>query len=184
MIYKVENRNLYGMLTVDYDKLFEDALWKVLKQYSDNKIRFYSENDLLGHLFYECRRLMEERRFPFPLKLYAERTVFDKHAKVDLVLGDDEILVELKLEPDYPGVNKPVVFSTKKEASGSGSIESDLEKIETYARKGKSAHFVMIDEDGRHVRKICTEYWKSIPIKREDKQKLAHYLHVKRKGRP
>lgn len=109
--------------------------------------------------------------------VYAERSVFSKHAKVDLVLGDNEILIELKFEPDYPGVSKPVVFSTKREAAGSGSIESDLEKIEEYARKSKSTHFVMIDEDGRHTNKIATEKWKTIQV--EHKKKNSYYLHIK-----
>jgi len=167
---------------MDYDKLFDDALNCVLEDYSNNKIRFYSERDLQGHLFHECRRLMEERGFPFPLKLYAEKSVFDRRTKVDLVLGDNEILVELKLEPDYPGVSKPVVFSTKRESGGYGSVEDDLEKIEKYARKGKCAHFVIIDEDGRHVRRIATEKWKTIPIKGGRRRK-GHYLHTKEDGR-
>jgi hypothetical protein len=167
-------------MTMDNDKLFEDALSNVLKDYSDNKIQFFSERDLQAHLFYECRKLMEERDFPRPLKLYAEKSVFSKYVKVDLVLGDDEVLVELKLEPDYPGVSKSVVFSTKKD--GSGSMESDLEKIEEYSRKGKSAHFLMIDEDGRHVRKLASEHWKPIYVKLNGPRKLVHYLHVKRDG--
>jgi hypothetical protein len=165
-------------MAMDYNKLFEDALSNILKDYSESKLRFFSERDLQGHLFYECRRLMEEQDASFPLKIFAEKAVFSKHAKVDLVLGDNEVLVELKLEPDYLGVNKPVVFTTKKEAAGSGSVESDLEKVDDYARRGRFAHFVMIDEDGRHVRKICTQYWKSVPIKRERKNKIAHYLHI------
>jgi hypothetical protein len=163
---------------MDYDKLFEDALDRVLEDYSENKIRFYSERDLLGHLFYECRRLMEERGFPTPFKLYSEKSVFSKHVKVDLVLGDDEILVELKLEPEYPGVSKPVVFTT-----GAGSVENDLEKIQEYARKGKCAHFLMIDEDERHVQKIASEKWAPIYVKLNDPKKLSHYLHMKKDGR-
>jgi hypothetical protein len=84
-------------MTMDHDKVFEDALSNVLKDYSDNKIQFLSESDLQAHLFYERRKLMEERDFPRPLKLHFEKSVFSKHAKVDLVLGDDEVLVELKL---------------------------------------------------------------------------------------
>jgi len=169
---------------MDYDKLFDDALNRVLEDHSNNKIQLYSERDLQGHLFYECRRLMEEREFPFPLKLYAEKSVFDRRTKVDLVLGDNEILVEMKLEPDYPGVSKPVVFSTKKESGGYGSVEDDLEKIEKYAREGKCANFLMIDEDGRHVRRIPKGNWKTIPVKRGRRKKLSHYLHVKQDGRP
>jgi len=150
-----------------------------LSDYSDNKIRFFSERDLQAHLFCACRKLMEEQNFPYPLKLYAERSVFSRRAKVDLVLGDDAVLVELKLEPDYPGVNKPVVFTTKKEALGSGSIEEDLEKIREYSRKGKCAHFIVIDEDGRHTQKIANEKWKTVQINLGGPKKLVHYLHVK-----
>lgn len=182
-IYKVEIRNLCLCMTMDHDKLFEDALSNVIKDYSDNKIQFFSERDLQAHLFYECRKLMEQRDFPRPLKLYVEKSVFSKHAKVDLVLGDHEVLVELKLEPDYPGVSKPVVFSTKKEAAGSGSIESDLEKIEEYSRKCKFAHFLMIDEDGRHVKKLADKPWKAIHVKLNGQKRFVHYLHTKRDGR-
>jgi hypothetical protein len=168
---------------MDYNAIFENALKHVLEDYSANKIHFFSERDLQGHLFHECRKLMEQEGFPSPLKLYAEKSIFSKHAKVDLVLGDDEVLVELKLEPDYPGVNKPVVFTTKKESAGAGSIENDLEKIDEYSHKGKSAHFVMIDEDGRHVNRIANQQWKAIYVKLNGPKKLAHYLHLKRGGR-
>jgi len=169
------------MIFMDYDKLFENALDHVLEAYSESRIRFISERDLQAHLFFECRRLMEERKFPLPLKLYAEKSVFNKRQKVDLVLGDDEILVELKLDPDYPGVSKPVVFSTNRE--GSNSVQSDLEKIAGYAGRGKCAHFVMIDEDGRHVCKLNKEPWKSIYVKLNGPKKLSQYLQVKRDGR-
>jgi len=168
---------------MDYDAIFKNALNHVLGDYSANKIHFFSEKDLQGHLFHECRKLMEKEGFPFPLKLYAEKSVFSKHAKVDLVLGDDEVLVKLKLEPDYPEVSKPVVFSTKKEAAGSGSIESDLEKIDEYCHKGRSAHFVMIDEDGRHVRRIANKHWRAIYVKLDGSKKPVHCLHVERDGR-
>ncbi|MCW3985169.1 MAG: hypothetical protein NWE91_02000 [Candidatus Bathyarchaeota archaeon] len=163
---------------MDYDELFDDALNNVLEAYSHSKIQFYSERDLQGHLFYECRKLMEERGFPLPLKLYAEKSVFQRE-KVDLVLGNDEILVELKLEPDYPGVSKPVVFSTNREAEGAGSVESDLKKVAKYAGRGKCAHFVMIDEDGRHRRRIAHKTWKPIYVKLDGPKKLSYLLHVK-----
>ena len=40
---------------MDYMELFNDAPNSVLEVYSENKIRFYSERDLSGHLFYECK---------------------------------------------------------------------------------------------------------------------------------
>jgi len=154
----------------DYQTLFLDAVANVLSDYQTCRIKIFSEADLQSHLFFECRRLMEERNFPYPLRLFAEKDVFNRRSKVDLVLGNNEVLVELKVEPDYPGVNKPVVFSTKAEAAGSGSVEDDLEKIEEYAKKGKHAHFLMIDEDGRHARKVSGG-WKTIQGKR------SCYLH-------
>lgn len=163
---------------MDYNGIFESAFANVLRDYSDNRIRFFSERDLQSHLFYECRKLMELSDFPRPLKIYAEKSVFGK-AKVDLVLGDNSVLIELKLEPDYPGVSKPVVFTTKKE--GSGSVESDLAKVEEYSNKGLIAHFVMIDEDGRHARKMTDKEWRPvhIKIKLNGPARLAHYLHIK-----
>lgn len=80
------------MLLMDYDKIFSDALNSVLEDYSNSKIRFYSERDLQGH-------------------------------------------------------------------------------------------FVMIDEDGRHVRRIATGSWKAIPVKRGRRKKPSHYLHAKQDGR-
>jgi len=158
---------------VDYQKLFLDAVANVLTDYQKGKMQIHSEADLQSHLFFECRKLMEQRNFPYPFKLFAEKDVFDRRKKVDLVLGDNEILVELKAEPDYPGVNKPVVFSTKTEAAGSGSVEADLEKIVEYAKKGKHAHFLMIDEDGRHTRKIALGEWKTI----QARGKISYYLY-------
>jgi hypothetical protein len=95
---------------------------------------------------------MREGEFAIPFKAYADNGVFGTRKKTDMVLVDDEVLIELKLEPDYPGVSKPVVFSTIREAGGRGysSVEEDLQRIKEYARKGKHAHFVMLDEDGRH----------------------------------
>lgn len=156
----------------DYQKLFLDAIANVLAAYSEGKIKILSEADLKSHLFSECCKLMVERNFSYPLKLHAEKGVINKRQKVDLVLGDDEILIELKVEPDYPGVSKPVVFSTRRESGGYGSVEEDLEKIKEYARRGKHAYFFMIDEDGRHTRKIPGE-WKTI----QTKGKRSYYFY-------
>jgi len=70
----------------------EEAIQDVLKDYTIGKIRILSEADLQSHLFSECRKLMEKNGFPLPLKLFAEKGVFDKRSKTDLVLGDDEVL--------------------------------------------------------------------------------------------
>ena len=139
---------------LSYNQVFLEALENVTEEYRKGRIRFYSEMDLQSHLFCECLKIMEREEFKTPFKVYSERGVFAKRKKVDLVLGDDDVLVLFKLEPDYPSVSKPVVFSTIREAGGSGSVELDLEKIGEYATQGKHAHFVMLDEDGMHAKKI------------------------------
>lgn len=116
---------------------------------------------------------MKQEGFETPFRLHAEKDVFERRQKIDLVLGEDEVLVEIKVEPDYPGVNKPVVFSTMKEACGSGSVEEDLKKIEKYCERGKHAHFIMIDEDGRHAKKIPGN-WNTLDVK----GKKSYFLHV------
>ena len=54
------------MMLMDYGQLFNDAFERVLKDYSENRIILYSESDLMGYLFYQCRKLMEEEGFPIP----------------------------------------------------------------------------------------------------------------------
>lgn len=42
---------------------------------------------------------------------------------------------------------------------------------------------VIINEDGRRVRRIATKKWKAVPIKRGLRSKLSHYLHIKQDNR-
>ena len=160
-----------------YNEVFLEALKKVMQEYGEGRICFYSERDLQAHLFSECLGLMRKEEFRIPFEIHAERPVFAKRRKVDMVLGDNEVLVELKLEPDYTGVSKPVVFSTIREAGGRGygSVEEDLIKTDSYAKRGKHAHFVMVDEDGRHSRKIRGE-WKVMTVRGGRR----YWLHVYR----
>jgi len=162
---------------MSYNQIFLDALENVQSRYMEEKIRFFSESDLQSHLFSECLRLLEKENFETPFKIYVEKGVFNKRQKIDLVLSADEVLVELKLEPDYPGVSKPVVFSTIRDAGGpgSGSIERDLEKIEEYSKNGKHAHFIILDEDGRHSRKVAGA-WKKVVVRQEER----YWLHVEK----
>lgn len=163
---------------MDYNQVFVEALKNIMEEYRLEKIRFYSERDLQAHLFSECLGLMRKEGFLIPFEIYADKSVFEKRKKVDIVLGDYEVLVELKLEPDYYGVSKPVVFSTIKEAGGLGygSVEEDLLKIRDYAKKNKYAHFVMLDEDGRHHRNIRGE-WKMVAVRGGRR----YWLHVHHK---
>lgn len=161
---------------MDYNRLFTDALQNVLDEYKNGKISLLSEADLQSHLFSKCIELMKQRGAQVPFSVHAEKGIFEKRKKVDLVLGNNEVAVELKLEPDIPEAGQGRVFATIKEAGGVGygSIEEELEKLENYAKKGKHAHFVMIDETGYHSKKIVPDLWQKITTK----DKEAQMLHV------
>jgi len=163
---------------LDYNQVLVKALEKVIEEYRLERIRLYSERDLQAHLFSECLGLMRKEGFKTPFEIYADKSVFEKRRKIDIVLGDDKVLVELKLEPDYYDISKPVVFSTIKEAGGLGygSVEEDLLKIKDYAKKSKYAHFIMLDEDGRHYRNIKGE-WKIMTVRGARR----YWLHVHHK---
>lgn len=159
-----------GENLTSYNELFLKAWANFLKEYEGGRIRFLSEGDLQSHLFSECLKLMSIQGFETPFKIHAEKSISGSRRKTDLVLGDDEVAIEIKLEPDYPGMpgtKKPVTFVRKTE--GSNSVEHDIERISEYKRLGvKHAHFVMIDEDESHKNKIAKHLqignWKILKV--------------------
>lgn len=148
--------------------------WKNINE--GNFICARARADLQSHLFCECIGLMKQRGLSFPFKIHAEKDVFEKRKKIDLVLGDNEVLVELKFEPESKVGGEGRVFTTIRDAGGPGygSVEEDLQKIESYAKKGRHGHFLMIDETRWHARRIVPDKWKS--VKTVNKQ--VHLLHI------
>lgn len=162
-----------------YNQILLDALRNVLEEYKQGEISFLNESDLQSHLFCKCVSFMKQRGLSRPFPIHAERGVFEKRRKMDLVLGDDEVLVELKFEPESKVSEQGRVFTTIREAGGLGygSIEEDLQKIERCARKGRHGHFIMIDETGWHARRILSNKW--ILVKTVDKQVWLLHVHAK-----
>ena len=121
---------------MDYNQVFFEALHGLVEKYRKGEIQLLSESDLQSHLFAECANLMRQNSFHLPLQVYAERGVFGKRSKVDLVLGNNEVLVELKFEPVWAVGGQGRVFTTIKDAGGigCGSVEEDLLKIQKYAQ--------------------------------------------------
>jgi len=154
----------------DYNAIFLEAWKNVLQGYRNAEIMFLSERDLQGHLFSESLKLMRAQNFPTPYKVYAERSILSKRKKTDLVLGEDDIAVEMKLEPDYPGVSKPVAFRE--------AVEKDIKSLDEYIKRGvKHAHFVMIDEDGDHARNPrIKEKWETI----HSRGRRCYCIHIQR----
>lgn len=140
-----------------------------MQGYRNAEIRLLSERDLQSHLFSESLKLMRAQNFPTPYKVYAERSILSRH-KTDLVLGEDDIAVEMKLEPDYPGVSKPVALREE--------VEKDIKTLDEYIKGGvKHAHFVIIDEDGHHARNPrIKEKWETI----HSRGRRCYCIHIQR----
>jgi len=155
---------------MNYNEIFIESWNSVLKRYKEGNVRFLSEADLRCHIFSECLKLLIREKMEIPYKIHAEKSILSPRQKADLVLGADEVIVEIKFEPNYPGVSKPVVFRE--------DVEKDIAKMEEYLKRGaQHAHFVMIDEDGQHARNPrIKEEWKSMWIRR----KKSYYLHIMR----
>lgn len=166
MVVKGE-RNL-----LTYNNVFLEAWKNVLREYVDGKIKFLSHDDLSSHLFSESLRLMKTKEFEKPYKIYANKGVLRPNQKTDLVLGDNEVAIEVKFEPNHllPRSRKYVVNRT--------DVEIDISKLDKLLKRGvKHAHFVMIDEDGHHMRNPrIREEWKTTKV--DDRE--IFYLLVSR----
>lgn len=153
---------------MDYNEVFLHAWRKFLDKYEQEKIQPLTESDIHGHLFSLCLEQLKSEGFETPYKVHMNWRVFSARKKSDIVLGDKEIVVEVKFEPDYPGVSKPVTFREL--------VEEDLERISNYKKRGiPHTHFVMIDEDGFHMRNPRIPHkWQTMTVR----GKQAYVLHV------
>jgi len=138
----------------------------------------------------------------YPLKLHVDKPTsisVIKNIIVDLTLGDDEVLVEVKLEPDYLGQaksQKPVTNQTTKvinnevarlvglddTISSVKEIEYDFLKAMAYRQKGVLHSYVLcVDEDGYLRKNLAKSFitpqmkqlplpWKSIQRKKDGKE--------------
>ena len=127
---------------MNYDQVFSEALQQVLDAYKQGEIQLLAESDLQAHLFCKCVSLMKQNGFPQPLQVHVERGVFEKRKKIDLVIGDNEVLVELKFEPDVSVGGEGRVFTTINDAGGLG-----YGSVEEICRKWKN----MQREENMHI---------------------------------
>jgi hypothetical protein len=81
---------------------------------------------------------MIKNSYPTPFKIHSEKECLGNN--VDLMLGDDEVLVELKFEPNWKITNDQGRVNL-------ADCEADVKKIKSYSNNGKHAHFVMIDDN-------------------------------------
>lgn len=127
-----------------YDEILRQAWKNILKNYENNVVDFDNEFTLQSHLFAECLRIMNEESFETPFKIYAERSVLPGTIPIerlseasgnqaDLVLGDNEIAVELKITTKFGAQPSP------------SSVKKDLNKLSMHVNWAKVAYFLALD---------------------------------------
>ena len=149
-----------------FEVAVQTAVEDVIVAYASGGITIETEADLQGHLFARLVALLPGS----PLPLHACRSIGTPREKPDLVIGDKEIIVELKVEADYPGVSKLVVSPEE--------VWKDLQRLNRYVREGivRSGYFLMLDEDGSHARRSEAKgLWRE--AKRADRK--ASWLYLK-----
>lgn len=144
---------------MDYHRLFQDAVNSMAQAYENGVIKLHTEADLQSYLFFHIVTLMGERIFQQPYKIHANYGLKSTaREKIDLVLGDNDVLVELKYEPDnreLPQSKRPVVLKA--------DIERDFERMERHAQQSWPHCFVLLfDEDGQHLRRYNDLNWRKL----------------------
>lgn len=124
------------------------AVRAILTRYERGELEILTEADLQGHLFAEIAGRVPGR----PVPIHSHYSLVSRREKLDILVSDGEerIMLELKVEPDYPGVPKPVVFPEE--------VWKDLERLERYVSVGhvQAGYFLMLDENGSHYRRTET----------------------------
>ena len=133
------------------ERAIQQALDGMGTAYESRRFTPLTEADLQCHLYAGClHSYASESSIPFPLHAnwkLAERPPELARAKFDLILGQDEVVVEIKFEADYPGVSKPVCFPRE--------IAKDVARLELARQHGvRMGLLIMIDEDGTYRRNL------------------------------
>jgi hypothetical protein len=125
---------------MEFCQVFERALAAALDDSRNGRFTFSSERDIQALIFHHAIVLAEQRGLP--LKIHAEPPKCE--SKPDLVLGDDEVFVEIKLSKPGSGA-----YTDSRE-----KWRQDISKLRRYKEASPSALcvFLAIDEAGYHSR--------------------------------
>ncbi len=158
----------------DYHALFLDAVQRFIQTYQSGGLRLLTEADMKAYLFHYCLQALEATQVSMPYLVYCDVPIFSPRERADLLLGDNEVVVELKLEPDYPGLHptqKPRVFSD--------DIERDFERVRSYCQRGIPHGYVLVlDEDGCHLRAFPNAAWQRINDGQRDVYLLVRHFQA------
>jgi hypothetical protein len=148
-------------------RAIQQGLDAMVTAYESCRFAPLTEADLQCHLYAGClQSYVSESSSPYPLHAnwkLAARPPELARAKFDLILGQDEVVVEIKFEADYPGVSKPVCFPRE--------IAKDVARLELARQHGvRTGLLIMIDEDGTHRRNL--RKYVSVPLDWRELQRV------------
>jgi len=121
---------------LDFDSIIKDAWSTFLEEYSEGRVNLLSEGDVQSELYRLCREGIMKRGGARPLALHTQVSIAGP--VVDLMLGQREILVEIKLERQGTGGY----------TSHLGQYVETTTKLRSYKEQGARAILLAIDETG------------------------------------
>lgn len=161
---------------MSYEKVFEDAFEALIRKYQRGKLRFLDENSLRSALFFECLDIIDSRGLRRQIEPNA--SIPGTNWKADLVLGGNEVVCELKFEPCYP---RTMGWKSKKNVVIWKEALRDIARIEACTEAwAASAHFIIIDEDGKWQSKDIEGGWKPLRLPHW----TSHLAHITKKRKP
>jgi hypothetical protein len=154
-----------------YHQVFREAVEAWAADYECGAHRLYTEADFQSHLFYHLMRLMVAQGFAQPYQIHVNYSIHSVREKIDLVLGENEVLAELKFEPDYLELapsRRPVVFTE--------DIAKDIDRMRRYAQQGYPHCYVLaLDEAGIHYRAFADYKWR---VLRQGEREVYLLMHA------
>jgi hypothetical protein len=165
---------------MSYHQVFREAVEAWAADYERGVYHLYTEADFQSHLFFHLLTLIAQRGFEQPYQIHVNYSVHSVREKIDLALGENEVLVELKLEPDYPELarsRRPVVFTE--------DIARDIDRMRRYAQQGYPHCYVLaLDEAGIHHRALGDYEWQVLRRGEGEAYLLVHAFNPEMPNNP
>jgi hypothetical protein len=143
---------------MDYRAIFVDAVEAFVDDYENGNLKLLTRWDLQAHLFHYCLKVLSTHQIGQAPLLHCGVELSSPRDKVDLMLGSQEVVALVRLEPDYPGLSpsqKPFVFSD--------DIQRDFAHLRELCQGGIPHGFaIVLDEDGRHLQALPTAPWRRL----------------------
>jgi hypothetical protein len=143
---------------MDYRAIFADAVEAFVHDYESGNVKLLTRRDLQAHLFHYCLKVLSAHQADQAPSVHCGIELSSPRDRVDLMLGNQEVVALVRLEPDYPGLSpaqKPFVFSD--------DIKRDFAHLRALCQGGVPYGFaVVLDEDGRHLQALPTVPWRKL----------------------